>query len=303
MLKYIKYFVKYVELNTKVASFFPFMIAMFYYIFYFSDDNGINYVNFVIYFIAMLCFDMATTSINHYVAFHKEKDDISLYDDDTLRQMKELNITMKDNLAITIVLLSIATILGVILVINSNIAVLLLGGLCFLIGISYSYGPKPIAYGPLGEVFSGATMGGILPVIVLFTQYDHIPFELNPLLVVVFIPLTFLIANILLANNICDLEKDENNNRFTLTHYIGKKWAVRGLYLSNLIAVSFIAVSYTLGFLDSQWYLLLCLMIAPLTLNTMMFSKKLSKQESFPFIIKNFIMFSVFYLMAILLLK
>lgn len=34
------------------------------------------------------------------------------------------------------------------------------------------------------------------------------------------LPNTLWIANLMLANNICDLEEDENNNRYTLVHYL-----------------------------------------------------------------------------------
>lgn len=37
------------------------------------------------------------------------------------------------------------------------------------------------------------------------------------------LPNTLWIANLMLANNICDLEEDENNNRYTLVHYLGKE--------------------------------------------------------------------------------
>lgn len=302
-MKYLKYFIQYVELPTKVASVLPFIFAACYYLFYLEPRNGLNYINFIIFFVAMLCFDMATTSINHYIAFTREKNSPSLYDETIIKEMNKLNITMKNNRYITYSLIFVATMLGLILVYRSNIGVLLLGMLCFLIGIAYSYGPKPIAYGPLGEVFSGATMGVILPVIVIFTQYDHLPFELNPLIALIFFPFAFYIANILLANNICDLKKDESNNRFTLTHYLGQTLAIKGLYLSNVIGIIFILISIYLNFLTSYWYLLSVLTLIPITLNVFKFKVKLSKQESFPFIVKNFILFSFAYLILLLIFK
>ena len=36
------------------------------------------------------------------------------------------------------------------------------------------------------------------------------------------LPNTCYIANLMLANNICDLKEDENNKRYTLVHYLGK---------------------------------------------------------------------------------
>ena len=42
------------------------------------------------------------------------------------------------------------------------------------------------------------------------------------------------IANIMLANNICDVEEDIINNRFTLPYYLGKKNAFNLFKISIL---------------------------------------------------------------------
>lgn len=109
---------------------------------------------------------------------------------------------------------------------------------CFAIGILYTFGPIPISRMPLGEIFSGVTMGfGILFLTVYVNAFDQnianlvwegrmISFRADLLqileIVLVSIPCVATIANIMLANNICDLEEDIKNNRFTLPYYIGK---------------------------------------------------------------------------------
>lgn len=295
-MKRISYFIKYVELKTKVASLFPFLIAYLYYINYLYE-NGINYLNFIIFFISMICFDMLTTAINHYNAFKTETKDQSEYDQGILKQMKELNISMKTNKNILIILFIIAAVCGIILVFLSNIGVLLLGMLCFLIGILYSSGPKPISHTFLGELFAGGTMGILLPVIAIFTQYDYIPFQLNPFLILVFVPLAFLIANILLANNTSDLEKDINNNRKTIVAYIGKNKAVTLLHVYNILAYLFIIIAWAFNFLNS-WIFLLMILTYPITFrNINIFKKDISKQRTFKLIVNNFILFSIAYIL------
>ena len=54
------------------------------------------------------------------------------------------------------------------------------------------------------------------------------------------LPCIFTIANIMLANNICDLEDDIKNSRFTLPYYIGRKRAV--ILYNILYGLSFIAI-------------------------------------------------------------
>ncbi len=92
---------------------------------------------------------------------------------------------------------------------------------------------------PLGEVFSGVTMGlGITFLAIYVNAADQgiahfgfsgytLTFEMNVLLLLeillVSLPCMLTIANIMLANNICDLEEDIANQRFTLPYYIGRK--------------------------------------------------------------------------------
>jgi len=303
-MKYIKYFLYYVELPTKTASLLPAVFAMLYYIFYLSQGNGgIHWLNFLVFFISMVCIDFAVTTISHYIAIEKEKQDISLFEQGLLDRMKELGFTNKTNRNINIALVAIAVIFGLLLVYISNIGILLLGAWCFFVGIFYSFGPKPIARTPLGEVFAGSTQGGVLPVIVLFTQYNHLPFELNPILTIVFMPFVFLIANIMLANNICDFQKDIENNRKTIVYFLKQKKATYCVYLLNISVLASIVLAVMLGYLHSYLYLLLLILGIPLLLNTKQFSLKLSKTESFPFILKNFILFSGMYILFLIVLR
>ena len=56
-------------------------------------------------------------------------------------------------------MLIIASALGVSLVFRTDLLVLFLGIICFIIGVFYTYGPIPLSRLPLGEIFSGLTMG------------------------------------------------------------------------------------------------------------------------------------------------
>ncbi len=54
------------------------------------------------------------------------------------------------------------------------------------------------------------------------------------------LPLVCTIANIMLSNNICDLETDITNHRYTLVYYIGKKQALVSIvYYMRLRLVQF----------------------------------------------------------------
>lgn len=289
----IKYFFKFVEIQTKTISVISFVIAVLFYINYLAPEYGIDVINFVIFFLSMLCIDMFTTAINHIAAYYKEKQKTK-YDQDLIKVMREHNYTMKTNVYTILALMAAFSSLGIILVIRSNVGVLLLGMLCVLIGIVYSLGKKPISYTPFGEIFAGGAMGVILPVIVVFTQFDSLPFELNPLLAITFLPLAFFIGNILFANNLCDLEMDVYNNRYTLAYYTKRPLGAKLLHLSNLGAMVAITVASLLGFVP-LYFNLIYLVLIILTRNVILFSKKFDKTTSFPLILKNYIIFFIVY--------
>ncbi len=289
----IKYFVNFVELKTKLISVFSFIVAVLFYFYYLYPTYGVDVINIIIFFVSMLAIDMFTTALNHLSAIFKEKKK-SLYDEKLLQDMNNNNYSMKTNYAIIIGLFVVFTVLGVILVYRSNVGVLLLGMLSVFIGIIYSFGKKPIAYTPFGEIFAGGAMGVILPITIIFTQFDHLPFELNPLLAIVFMPLAFLIGNVLFANNICDLDLDVHNGRYTLAYYTGQKLGAKLLHLSNIGALGCVTVASLLGYVPLYFnvmYLLYIIMFK----NTLKFSEKFDKEESFVFILKNFVVFMLTY--------
>ena len=66
----VKTFLDLVEIKTKLASLTPFVIGVLFTLSYF---NEFHVGNTIIFFIGMLCFDMATTAINNYMDFIKAK--------------------------------------------------------------------------------------------------------------------------------------------------------------------------------------------------------------------------------------
>ncbi len=295
----IKYFLDFVEIKTKLISVFSFVVALLFYISYLYRDYGFNPLNIILFFASMLLIDMFVTALNHVSAYYKETYKGS-YDTALIDEMNKRNYTVKTNFIIVICLTVLYSAIGIILVLRSNIGVLLLGMLSVLIGITYSFGKKPIAYTPFGEIFAGAAMGVILPVIVIFTQFDHLPFELNPFIAIVFLPLAFLIGNVLFANNICDIEIDAKNGRYTLAYYTKESFGAKLLHLSNLGAVVTITVASLLGFLP-LFFNVIYIILIPLSKNVSRFSEKFCKTTSFPLILQNFVVFCLSYMVLFIL--
>lgn len=309
----LKTFFILVEIKTKIASLFPFLIGVLYV--YYRYDT-IRPINTLIFFFAMLIFDLTTTAINNYMDYKKASTD---------EYRKTVNIIGQANipeiLVVTTILtmLTMATSLGIWLVFRTDLLVLLIGMVCFGIGIFYTFGPIPLSRMPLGEIFSGLTMGfGILFLTVYINAFDQgianilwegatiqIHLDIFKLLEILLIsvPCIFTIANIMLANNICDLEDDIKNNRFTLTYYIGKKNSV--LLFNILYILSFVAIviSVLLKLLPTIMLLTLATII-PVYKQLAIFNNKQVKSETFDVSLKNFIMVngSVFITLALSLI-
>ncbi len=294
-------FFKLVEIQTKLASLFPFLLGTLFAAYYF---NAFNLINTLIFFVAMLIFDMATTAINNLMDYQKAKD--KGYKDE-VNVIGQEKIPEKLVIRLIIGMLIVAMLLGFLLVFRTNIILLVIGAGCFFIGIFYTFGPIPISRMPLGEPISGLVMGfGIFFIAafvtikdtnllsLLFSEQSFI-LEGNMLSILslffVSLPTVFLIANIMLANNTCDLEQDIVNHRYTLPFYIGKKQAVQ--LFNGLVYLSYVVIvlAVLLGLLHPVLLLLLGTII-PMRKNLAVYNDKQVKSETFVIAIKNIVLFS-----------
>lgn len=297
-------FLKLVEIQTKVASIMPFILGTLYSIYRY---RAFNLENFIFMFVSLLCFDMATTAINNYYDYKKATEVKG-------NDYREKNVIGSDNLSLNtvkatiVILLLLAVSFGIILAFNTDVVVLIIGMVSFLTGILYTFGPIPLSRMPLGELFSGFFMGVI---IIFLSIYIHIydsgiitlGYENNIMSLtlnikeIIYIFLMALpafagISNIMLANNICDLEEDIVNRRFTLPYYIGKE---NGVKLFRAL--------YYIAYLDIA--LIVALRIAPVILilsvlsfkkvkeNIDAFSKEQIKSKTFIVGVKNFVLMTL----------
>jgi len=273
----IKSFLKLVEIQTKIASVTPFAFGVVYTLFRYGTFNVLSVLFF---FISMLCFDMFTTALNNYKdykrAIKREGYNYELHNAISKYKLRESTVIIT-----IITLFTLATAFGVLTFIRSDIWMLILGMMCFGIGIIYSAGPLPVSRTPLGEIFSGGTMGLMIPFLVVYASIygqkpislalegEIINLSLNWALILPILlsslPAVFCIANIMLANNICDIEDDFTNKRYTLPILIGRR---KALYL--------FAAIYILSYLD----IILCVILGylpPVSLLTLLAAYKVYK--------------------------
>ncbi|WP_088816186.1 MULTISPECIES: 1,4-dihydroxy-2-naphthoate polyprenyltransferase [Listeria] len=295
-------FLELVEIRTKIASVYPFMLGTLYVLY---EYQVFNWQNTIIFFLAMLIFDLTTTAINNYMDYRKATNNHD-YD---FRKTSNI-IGQKEIPELTVIILIfamffIATGLGIWLVFRTDLLVLLIGFVCFCIGILYTFGPVPLSRMPLGEIFSGVTMGfGIFFLAIYVNAFDagianliwqgewiNIRFNLLEIIqiAVVSLPCIFTIGNIMLANNLCDLDEDICNHRYTLPYYIGRKMGVllfNVLYYASFLAV---VVAVLLGYLHPVMLLSL-IVILPVYNNLKKFNQEQVKAKTFVIGIKNFVM-------------
>lgn len=282
----IQRFLKYVEIMTKITSTFTFLLTIAFLLY---QKETINWGLTLLFFAGMFMFDLTTTAINNYI--------------DTKNNHQTLQFKRRTALIIIYVLFAISTALGLYLAYLTDIVVLITGGLCFLCGVFYTYGPVPISRTPLGELLSGFFYGMLIPFILVYINTPagtYLTFELSlselnlrvniwpfiALFLLSIIPFATT-ANIMLANNICDLEKDIAVKRHTLPYYIGRKalYLFAALYYSTYVTVIAMVVT---GILHPVCLLSLLTLI-PVQANINTFFKKQEKESTFICAIKNFI--------------
>ena len=201
-----------------------------------------------------------------------------------------------------LLLFLVSTVLGIWLVAVTDIVVLALGSICFMVGVLYSFGPVPFNHTPFGEILSGFFYGFMIPLILFYINLPEllsIEFAdgnfliaisgdvLLSLLLLAVIPFC-LTANIMLANNICDLEHDKAVGRYTLPAFIGRKAAVKLFVALYCIVFAAVLVCVFLGRLHP--ITLICFAVLPFILQKVkLFYKHQSKSETFAVSVFSFI--------------
>ncbi|MGF2995087.1 prenyltransferase [Lactococcus lactis] len=290
-----KIFAELIELKAKTASIFPFLLGLAYSLYHYQS---VNLSALAIYFVAMFMFNCFVDIWDNYNDYHKAVD--------TDDYQKNTNIIGRENLSMGLIKSLLAffffgsLILGIIVALMTGWAVFWLGLLCYAVGVFYAGGPKPLSSLPLGELLSGLTMGYVIFLICLYinsSQNFVWSFANLATTFLIALPNTLLIANLMLANNTCDLEEDEANHRYTIVHYIGKKAALIWWTTALILAFVAIVVAVILGLLSP--IMLLILLIAPLMIKfARPYLQKQVKKETF---ISSVKLLMVFQLVQVLL--
>ncbi len=254
----IKSFLEFVEIQTKVASIFPFLFGVLYAKY---DGYSISLINTMLMLISLLCLDMATTAINNYMDFKKAK---NIDYKNNVNVLGAHKLSEKLSKVVIFSLLGLCVVFGLLLVYRTDLVVLLLGMFSFVVGVCYTYGPLPISRTPFGEIVSGLVMGFIIVflsyyiqntniIILDISQSFNVMIKFNILQIlkifIVSMPFVLVISNIMLGNNMRDIETDIKNQRFLLPYHIGLDKALILFKITYIMVYVVIFIGVLLGIL------------------------------------------------------
>ncbi len=146
-------------------------------------------------------------------------------------------------------------IIGVILAFRGGWPIFWLGVVSIACGYIYTRGPRPIAYGPYGELFVLVFFG--IAAVAGSHYLQTLTLGWVPIILGVAIGLPA--AAVLLVNNYRDLTTDRLAGRRTLAHYLGERGA--RLAYAGMLGLTFVLL-WTLPLPGAHWPLLLALPLA-----------------------------------------
>ncbi|MDR2902922.1 MAG: 1,4-dihydroxy-2-naphthoate polyprenyltransferase [Clostridiales bacterium] len=307
----VQSFLKFVEIQTKLASVFPFLLGAAYSVYRFGVFRP---ARFFVMFLSLICFDMATTGMNNYIDF-KTAAKREGYNFQEQNAMGKYGIRPNTAVLTIAALLCLATFFGILLALMTNIVVPALGALCFIAGIGYTFGPLPISRTPFGEAVSGIVMGlggvflaayvHVADAALITTDYTAgqltVSLDIRGLVSIALFaaPPVFCIADMMLANNLCDIEDDRANQRKTLPISIGRKNALR--LFAALYALAYLSIPLGVALGDLPVYYMLGLLSGFFVYhNTLIFFKRQTKAETFSLSVKNFAIINTLNLLILL---
>lgn len=198
----------------------------------------------------------SVNTFNDYFDYVKGTDSAQDNVDPTDAVLIYNNVNPRSALMLAVGMLAAAFVLGVYAIVVAGWIPLAIAVVGAIIVVMYSGGKTPISYLPIGEAVSGIVMGGLIPL----ACFQVLTLRFEPMVLIWSAPTIIGIGLIMLTNNTCDIEKDREANRSTLSVKLGREKA-RKLYHGLLIAwivaiVAIVAIWYTPGLVIAPFMLL-----------------------------------------------
>jgi len=156
-----------------------------------------------------------------------------------------------------IVAFAIATALGLFIVAETGWPILTLALASLGAAYFYTGGPKPLGYIALGEVTVLIFMGPVMIGGAYYVLAERLTWEV----ILASLPIGFLVAAILHANNIRDIELDRAAGKVTLATLLGRHWA--NIEYLALVAGAFVATAVLIVAEPRLWPVAVVVLSAP----------------------------------------
>jgi len=243
-------FLRIVEIRTKIISMGTFATGT---LFALYTEGRLSLGIVALMAFATLFVDMGTTGFNSYFDYRNgtDRQETNCEDDKVLVYQ---GVSPLLALLVSLVLFAVAGVLGLILAYLTSWMLLVVGGICMLVGFAYTGGPYPISRTPFGELFAGFFLGTVLFLISFFVQTETV----TRVALFASLPSLLLVGMILSVNNSCDRISDAKAGRKTLTIILGK-WGTT--FLLGLEALLVIALSLLLFVLEIYPMILLIALV------------------------------------------
>ena len=220
------------------------------------DDGSFNIGIALITVVCALLITIGTNLCNDYADFMSGVDTT---DRKGPTRVTQAGLIAAQNVKVaTVVVFSLATALGMILVYRSGWGILIVGLASILAGILYTAGPWPYGYKGLGDLFVLIFFG---PVAVGGTYYVQ-TLEITSSVIVIGLAPGLLSVAILTVNNIRDIAEDRKANKKTLVVRFGRKFGI-GLWLGCVVIAALLPLEFVRVTGDHVWAGLTVLILIP----------------------------------------
>jgi 1,4-dihydroxy-2-naphthoate octaprenyltransferase len=200
------------------------------------QDGVFHLWHFLLALIGTMLLQTAANLINEFYDFKRGAEDLKVAGQSMV--IKKQILTIREVAAGAVVTLVGGCLIGLYLLFQSGPLLLWIGLSGALVAVIYTAGPFPLAYNGLGETAAGIFMG---PMIVLGAYYVMAGTVYGGL-IFISIPVALMVAAILHANNLRDLESDRAVNKRTLAVLLGRSGArveyvmlVGGAYVALIV--------------------------------------------------------------------
>ncbi len=183
------------------------------------DQGVFDFLPFVLALVGALCLQTGANLVNEYADYRRGADELKVAGQGMTIKNKVLS--PRSVLIGAVASLVAGCVIGLVLLMHSGPMLLWIGLIGVIGAITYTAGPFPLAYNGLGEIAAGMLFG---PLMVLGAYYVMAK-EMDTLPLLVSLPISFMVAAILHANNIRDMDADRAVNKRTLALIMGLRFA------------------------------------------------------------------------------